>query len=301
SYLATVRVTALYAAGANARHIRSRSGTCQANPNEPARCHQAFGKSAAIWAGSWGRRRGCRAAGSPSWGRFPASVRASRDRRPRADTARRRIAPVYRPTAPVPGQPWHLSARYCLAAWSGSARNRWRDRAMMERSAPAASPAPAEPAPRPRPIPRSARMTGRAWVLSSCGENGLRVRMFRRGGGFNLAKAGSASGRTGPQASGLAIPDQREMPHRRHRTPLGQADAAMAGRPVDQPRPRKFRPPAEPPRQWRERQFEQPARAAFGADVIDQDQLAAGLQHANKIIERALGIGHRGDDILRHH
>ena len=75
----------------------------------------------------------------------------------------------------------------------------------------------------------------------------------------------------------------------------------MSGRPIDQPRPRKFRPPAEPPRQRRERQFEDAARAAFGADVIDQDEFAAGLQHADEIIERAFRIGHRGDDILRHH
>ena len=87
---------------------------------------------------------------------------------------------------------------------------------------------------------------------------------------------------------GFAVADQREMPHRRHRPALGQGDAAMFGGPVGQPRPRKFRPPAEPPRQRRERQFEDAARAAFGADVIDQDEFAAGFQHADEIIQRAL-------------
>ncbi len=35
--------------------------------------------------------------------------------------------------------------------------------------------------------------------------------------------------------------------------------------------------------------------------MIDQNQFPARLQHADKIIERGLGIRHRGDDILRHH
>ncbi len=91
------------------------------------------------------------------------------------------------------------------------------------------------------------------------------------------------------------------MSHRRHRPPLGQGDAAMFGGPVGQAFPREFRPPAEPPRQRRERQFEHAARAAFGADVIDQDELAAGLQDADEIIQRAFRIRHRRDDILRHH
>ena len=89
------------------------------------------------------------------------------------------------------------------------------------------------------------------------------------------------------------------MPHRRHRPPLGQGDAAMFGGPVGQAFPREFRPPAEPPRQWRERQLEHAARAAFGADVIDQDELAAGFQDADEIIQCPFRIRHRRDDILR--
>ena len=60
------------------------------------------------------------------------------------------------------------------------------------------------------------------------------------------------------------------MPHRRHRPPFGQADAAMFGGPIGQSLPWEFRPPAEPPRQWRKGEFENAARAAFGADVFDQ-------------------------------
>src|SRR5258706_16459664 len=86
--------------------------------------------------------------------------------------------------------------------------------------------------------------------------------------------------------SGFAVTYQREMPHRRHRAALGQADAAMFRRPIGQTRPWKFRPPAEPPRQRREPQFEDAARTAFGADVIDQNELAAGFQHPDEIIKR---------------
>jgi hypothetical protein len=71
-------------------------------------------------------------------------------------------------------------------------------------------------------------------VLFSCGENGQPAPRFRR----ELAKL-----------SGFAVTDQRKMPHRRHRAALGQADAAVFGRPIGQPCPWKFRPPAEPPRQ----------------------------------------------------
>ena len=66
----------------------------------------------------------------------------------------------------------------------------------------------------------------------------------------------------------FAIADQRKMPHRRHRAAFRQADAAMVGRPIGQPRPGKFRPPAEPARQWCERQFKQAARA-LGIRKID--------------------------------
>ena len=103
------------------------------------------------------------------------------------------------------------------------------------------------------------------------------------------------------QTSGFAVANEGKVPHRGHRAALGQGDAAMFRGPIDQPRPWKFRPPAEPPRQRRERQFEDAARAALGADVIDQDEFAAGFQHADEIIERAFRVRHRGDDILRHH
>ena len=42
-------------------------------------------------------------------------------------------------------------------------------------------------------------------------------------------------------------------------------------------------------------------KAAFRADMVDEDQFAARLEHAHKFIECGLRVRHRGDDILRHH
>src|ERR1700726_952716 len=81
--------------------------------------------------------------------------------------------------------------------------------------------------------------------------------------------------------SGLPVADQRKMPHRRHRAALGEADAAVFGGPIDQPRPRKFRTPTQPARQRRKRQFKRATRAALGADMVDQNEFAAGFQHAD--------------------
>src|SRR3979490_360686 len=103
---------------------------------------------------------------------------------------------------------------------------------------------------------------------------------------WKTAKSGGSSAQALPQSLGLSISYQREMPHRRHWAALGQADAAVFCGPIGQTRPWKFRPPAQPSRQRREPQFEDAARAALGADVIDQDELAAGFQHADEIVQR---------------
>src|SRR3978361_316595 len=88
------------------------------------------------------------------------------------------------------------------------------------------------------------------------------------------------------RSSRFAETDQRKMPHRRHWPPLGQGETAMSSGPGGPPRPRKCPPPAEPARQGRECEFEGAARAALGANMIDQDQFAAGLQYPDEIIER---------------
>ncbi len=91
------------------------------------------------------------------------------------------------------------------------------------------------------------------------------------------------------------------MPERLHRAALDHAHAAVALRPVGQALHRKLRPPAELARDRREAELEQPARAAFGAEVVDQDDLAAGPGDAHELVERRFRVRHRGDDELRHH
>ena len=43
-----------------------------------------------------------------------------------------------------------------------------------------------------------------------------------------------------------------------------------------------------------------PAQTSLRSDATDQDDFAPRLQHAGKFIKRSLGVGNRGDDILRH-
>src|SRR3954451_20297527 len=82
----------------------------------------------------------------------------------------------------------------------------------------------------------------------------------------------------------FAIADQRKMPERRHRPALDEADSGRARLPRGEPLPRKLGPPAEPPRDGSERLLAELAQAAFGADVVHQNDLAAGLQHARELI-----------------
>src|ERR1700704_5720021 len=91
---------------------------------------------------------------------------------------------------------------------------------------------------------------------------------------WKTANSGGSSAQAFPQSLGFAIFDQREMPHRRHWAALGQAGAAVFCGPTARTHPWNSGPPAEPSRQRRERQFEDAARAAFGADVIDQNEFA---------------------------
>src|ERR1700730_2830397 len=84
--------------------------------------------------------------------------------------------------------------------------------------------------------------------------------------------------------------DQRKMPERRHRAALDDLDAAVARGPLRQALPAEFRPPAEPARQRREALLEDGARAGLGAKVVDQNDLAAGPEHADELVERRLRI-----------
>src|SRR5262245_35016621 len=86
--------------------------------------------------------------------------------------------------------------------------------------------------------------------------------------------------------------DQREMSERRHGAALEQAHAAMTLGPSRQPLPAEFRPPAQPPCDRRKALLEHAPRPSVGAEMVDQDDLAARLGHAGKFVERCLGVRH---------
>src|SRR6516225_598640 len=96
-------------------------------------------------------------------------------------------------------------------------------------------------------------------------------------------------------------PNEREMTERRHRPALDEFHAAVALGPAREPLPAEFRPPAEPAGKRREAALERRARTPLGAEIIDQDDLAARFEHAGEFVERRLGIRHRGDDVLSDH
>src|SRR5262245_29604049 len=95
--------------------------------------------------------------------------------------------------------------------------------------------------------------------------------------------------------------NERKMAERRHRAALDQAHAAVALGPLRQPLPAEFRPPAEAARERRKALLEQAPRPRLGAEMVDQDDLAAGLGDAGKLVKRRHRVGHRGDDVLRDH
>ena len=124
-----------------------------------------FAAVGVISAGPWGRRLGCRAAGSPACCRYPAQVRACPDRRPRAGTARRPTGPVCRPAARSAGRLWFARARPCLSTGPvASVRNWRRARVTAGPFEPGVSPALAEPGLPPRRRPPSVHMKEGATV-----------------------------------------------------------------------------------------------------------------------------------------
>src|SRR5262245_53923581 len=96
-------------------------------------------------------------------------------------------------------------------------------------------------------------------------------------------------------------PDQREVPERRHGAAFEDTYSAVLRSPLRKPLPAEFRPPAEPPRHRRKTLLEQPAGPRLGAEMIDQDDLAARLGDARELVQRRLRVGHGGDDVLRDH
>ncbi len=99
----------------------------------------------------------------------------------------------------------------------------------------------------------------------------------------------------------LAEADQREVAERRHRRAFDQFHAQGPLHPVRITRPCELAAPAEAVDDRRQQMFDHLAKSAVGADPAQQDDLAAGLEHPDELVERRLGIGDRRDDILRHH
>src|SRR6202048_4385941 len=66
-----------------------------------------------------------------------------------------------------------------------------------------------------------------------------------------------------------------------------------------EPLPAEFRAPAEPAGDRCKPLLEGAPQALLRAEVVDQDDLAPRPGHARNLVERALGVGHRGDDVLR--
>src|SRR5262245_60180008 len=94
--------------------------------------------------------------------------------------------------------------------------------------------------------------------------------------------------RHGLARSALAEADQREMPERRHGAALDQVNAVGAPRPFGVTRPGELGAPAELARRRREPMLQRAPQAGFRADAADQDDLAAGLEHASELVERRL-------------
>src|SRR5262249_27283209 len=86
--------------------------------------------------------------------------------------------------------------------------------------------------------------------------------------------------------------DQREMSERRHAAAREQPHPAVALSPSRPPLPAESRPPAQPTRDRRKALLEHAPRPRLGAEMVDQNDFAARLGHARKLVERRLGVGH---------
>src|SRR5215467_15083763 len=89
------------------------------------------------------------------------------------------------------------------------------------------------------------------------------------------------------------------MAKRLHRAPFHQA---ISGAPCPGVEPciRELHSPAEMADQGGKAALINPSEPGFGAEVIDQNDLAVGLDDAGELVERSLRIRHRRDHVLRH-
>ena len=90
------------------------------------------------------------------------------------------------------------------------------------------------------------------------------------------------------------------MAERRHGAALQETHAGVTGGPLREALEAEFRPPTQATRNRRKALLEDAPQPHLGAEMVDQDDLAAGFGHARNLVERGLGVRHRGDHILRH-
>src|SRR5262249_35209260 len=96
----------------------------------------------------------------------------------------------------------------------------------------------------------------------------------------------------------LAKSYEREMPERRHRTSLDQADMRRRLRPAHIARPRELGAPAKPSRRRREPMLQRATQPGLRADAADQNDFAARLENASELVERCLRVRDGRNHIL---
>ena len=101
---------------------------------------------------------------------------------------------------------------------------------------------------RRRPAGKRLRSTLRR---SRPGLSGTEVRQTRDAPGIGKQSAAAEAGLARTAVDSRKA-NQRKMPERWHRPAFDDTDAAVPRRPLREPLPAKFRPPAQPPRQGRE-------------------------------------------------
>src|SRR5918996_2514902 len=99
----------------------------------------------------------------------------------------------------------------------------------------------------------------------------------------------------------LAEPDQGELAKWRHGAAFDQAHPLGAGGPGGVSLPRELGTPTELAGGRRKPMLQRAPQPRLRADPADQHDLAARLEDARELVERALGIRHRRDHVLRDH
>src|SRR3984893_5327714 len=87
-------------------------------------------------------------------------------------------------------------------------------------------------------------------------------------------------------------PRKGKQPERRQFAPFHEMDARRGIDPIAENRPREFRLPAEYGAAFGEGGFDPGHRALAAAEMIDEDDLAAGLHDTGQLMESRVRLGH---------